>query len=133
MWQIEILKELNFESTRSGGAGGQHVNRTESAVLLRWSLWKSKAFDEDQKKLLFEKLKSKWTESHELLIRSESQRSQLSNKEECIAKLIAILTQALFIQKKRKKTKPTRSSKEKRLQSKKRNSSVKQTRSKVWP
>lgn len=118
-WQSIIIKEIQFEFTRSGGAGGQHVNKTESAVILRFSLAKSKAFTEVQKSRLFYKLARRLTLAGELLIREENERDRLTNKKRAVERLIQVLTDALHVPTPRKKTKPTRSSQAKRLEGKK--------------
>lgn len=121
--------EFEFESTRSRGAGGQHVNRTNSAVWLRWHPMTSSAFTEEQKLVLTKRLKL--TVEGELIIRSESERSQEMNKKECLQKLQQILVQAFFVPKKRKATKPTYSSQRKRVEAKKHRQTIKSSRRKV--
>lgn len=120
--------ELYFEFARSGGPGGQHVNKTNSAAVLRWNVDATLAFSEDQKIKLQEKLKL--TNTGELIVRSEESRDQEKNKKKCLEKLDSILEKALFVHKKRKATKPSRSQKEKRIKTKKIRSDVKKSRSK---
>lgn len=123
--------ELSFEFTRSGGPGGQHVNKTSSAALLRWNILSTEAFTTPQKERLISKLK--YSQSGDIIIRSEEFRDQERNKARCLEKLNDILVKALHIPKKRKATKPTRSQKEKRLKGKKIRSEVKKSRSnKDW-
>jgi len=122
--------EFQFEFARSGGPGGQHVNRTNSAAILRWNLVESSSFSDLQKALLLDKLYKKLNQSGELIIRSEEFRDQDRNKKRCLEKLDDLLTQAFYVPKKRKPTKPTRASREKRLTQKKRHSEVKKSRSK---
>lgn len=123
--------ELDFSYVRSRGPGGQHVNKTNSAVLLRWNLLSTSLFNDEVKARLAEKLASQLTVDGDLLVRSETQRDQDQNKSECLRKLQAILQKALFVPKKRIKTKPTRSSQRKRLESKKKHSEVKNLRRKL--
>ncbi|HEX7676310.1 MAG TPA: alternative ribosome rescue aminoacyl-tRNA hydrolase ArfB [Bdellovibrio sp.] len=123
--------ELNFSYARSRGPGGQNVNRTNSAAILRWNLFNTQAFNEDVKARLIEKLSSQLTSEGDLLIRSEIHRDQDQNRSECIRKLQALLQKALFVPKKRYATKPTRSSVRKRLEGKKRASEVKSNRKKI--
>lgn len=120
--------ELNFEFSRSGGPGGQHVNKTNSAAVLRWNVDMTLAFSEDQKLILQSKLRI--TNSGEVIIRSEESRDQEKNKKKCLEKLDHFIEKALFVPKKRKATKPSRSQKEKRIKSKKIRSEVKKSRSK---
>jgi ribosome-associated protein len=128
----ELLQEISFEFTRSRGAGGQHVNRTESAVILRWNLVETKAYGGLEKERLLNKLSSQLTKEGELLIRAEIHRDQDSNRKEAIRKFEEILQRALFVPKKRIKTKPTKSSQRKRLDSKKKDSQKKRMRSEKW-
>lgn len=120
--------ELRFEFTRSGGPGGQHVNKTNTAAVLRWNLDTTLGFSEHQKIKLQEKLSV--TQEGDIIIRSEEFRDQERNKKRCLEKLDLILERALFIPKKRKATKPTRAQKEKRLKGKKIRSEVKKLRTK---
>ncbi|MGZ3744667.1 MAG: alternative ribosome rescue aminoacyl-tRNA hydrolase ArfB [Bdellovibrio sp.] len=127
-----ISREASFEFTRSRGAGGQHVNRTESAVILRWNLLGTQAFSDSVKERIINKLSSQLTNEGELLIRAETHRDQDSNRKEAIRKFEELLDKALFVPKKRIKTKPTRSSQRKRLDSKKKDSQTKRMRSEKW-
>lgn len=128
----ELLQEITFEFTRSRGAGGQHVNRTESAVILRWNLIGTKAYQGIEKDRLISKLSSQLTKEGELMIRAETHRDQDSNRKEALRRFEEILQKALFVPKKRIKTKPTKSSQRKRLDSKKKESQKKRLRSEKW-
>jgi ribosome-associated protein len=128
----QLLTELDFEFTRSRGPGGQHVNRTESAVILRWNAEQTRGFNDTQKQRLLQNLANQLTKEGELLIRAETFRDQDSNKKEALRRLEEALTKALHVPKKRIKTKPTRSSQRKRLDSKKRDSQTKKLRSEKW-
>lgn len=128
----ELYQEISFEFTRSRGAGGQHVNRTESAVILRWNLLETRAFSAIEKDRLIYKLSSQLTKEGELLVRAEVHRDQDSNRKEAVRKFEEILEKALFVPKKRIKTKPTKSSQRKRLDSKKKDSQKKRMRSEKW-
>jgi ribosome-associated protein len=125
--------EMEFTYARSSGPGGQNVNRTNSAAILRWNLSKSQVFSEDVKNRLNEKLSKQLTAEGDLLIRSESSRDQDQNRTACIRKLHEVLSKALFVPKKRIATKPSRSSVRKRLDSKKQISETKSLRKKVAP
>lgn len=123
--------ELQFETARSSGAGGQHVNRTESAVLLRWNVRHSPSLTDEVRYKLMTRLRTWITTEGDLLIKSQEHRSQKQNKDTCIEKLLNLVEKAFIEPKKRVKTKPTRSSQRKRLEGKKKHSEVKQNRMKV--
>lgn len=123
--------EFSFEVSRSSGPGGQNVNKTNSAVLLRWSLVETLALTSEQKDKLLRRLASKLTTLGELLIRSQESRDQDQNKKECLRKFDEIIARALFEPKARKATKPTRGSQRRRIEGKKQRSDIKQGRQKV--
>lgn len=130
-WACKIpYNEFTFEFARSGGPGGQHVNKTNSAAILRWNIDTTQVFTEEQRLRLLMKLNTKLTIEGDLIIRSEEYRDQEKNKKRCLEKLDEIIEKALFVPKKRKPTKPSRSQKEKRIKSKKIRSEVKKSRSK---
>lgn len=132
MISVQIpFSEMDFTYARSRGPGGQNVNRTNSAAILRWNLWQSQAVTQDSKERLAIKLQTKLTEEGDLIIRSEVHRDQDQNRSECIRKLHEMLNKALFVPKKRLATKPTRSSQRKRVDTKKRHSEIKSLRQKV--
>lgn len=120
--------ELRFASTRSGGPGGQHVNKTNSAVILKFNLKDTKAFAEQDLLRIFEILESRLTSEGDLVVRSQDSRDQLSNKKQCLLKLEDLLSQAHYRQPHRKKTRPTRSSQLKRLESKGKRAEIKKGR-----
>jgi ribosome-associated protein len=121
-------KELRFNTTRSGGPGGQHANKTETSVELRFNINDSELLTEEEKDRINKKLANKLTKDNELIINSEEKRSQIQNKEDAIEKFYQTLEKALKKRKKRKKTKPPRAAKEKRLQEKKKHSEKKSKR-----
>jgi len=123
--------EMDFTYARSRGPGGQNVNRTNSAAILRWNLWSSQALSPEIKERLASKLKTKLTAEGDLIVRSEVHRDQDQNRSECIRKLHEIIAKALFVPKKRIATKPTKSSQRKRVEGKKRHSEIKSLRRKV--
>ena len=123
--------EIRFEATRSGGPGGQHVNKTSSAVILRWCVHRTGAFTPQEKLRLMEKLSQETTSEGDIMIRSEEFRSQEDNRRRCIEKLDQLLDRALFVPKPRKKTRPTRGSVARRVDKKKRDSEKKAGRQKV--
>lgn len=123
--------ELDFRFSRSGGPGGQHVNRVESKVELLFDVKNSTSLSESQKAQLLKKLASQLDNDGVLHIVDQTHRSQSRNREEAILKFQKLLQETLKPRKKRKKTKPTKSSIERRLQSKKRQSEKKGRRRKV--
>jgi ribosome-associated protein len=132
-WVARIsYHEFRFEFARSGGPGGQHVNRTNSAAILRWNLPASVSFTDHEKAFLQTKLANRLNKEGDILIRSEEFRDQAQNKKSCLEKLDAILERAFHIPKKRKATKPTKASREKRKKTKKIRSEIKKMRSTKW-
>ena len=115
----QLLHELQFKAVRSSGAGGQHVNKVSSKIELIFDLENSIAFTESEKKRLQLKLGNRLTKENVLLLQCDESRSQHKNKELAIKRLFSLLENALKVPKKRRKTKPKRSSIEKRLKSKK--------------
>ncbi|MGZ3690395.1 MAG: alternative ribosome rescue aminoacyl-tRNA hydrolase ArfB, partial [Pseudobdellovibrio sp.] len=124
--------EVEITATRSSGAGGQHVNRTNSAVQMRFSIGNSLVLTEQQKFRLRHKLASRLVQQDEILIRIEDERDQKSNKERAFKLLNEMILEALKEPKKRIATKPKRSAIKKRLESKKIRSEIKKNRSEKW-
>lgn len=129
---INVLKEIQFKTARSGGKGGQNVNKVETMVEASFHVASSQILTEDQKKLILEKLATKITNDGNLLIKSQSERTQLGNKEEVIVKMHLLLNNALIKKKKRKPTKPTKASRAKRLKEKKEKAVIKEWRKKNY-
>ncbi|MBC8488145.1 MAG: aminoacyl-tRNA hydrolase [Bacteroidetes bacterium] len=115
---IPFERELVFTSSRSSGPGGQHVNKVSTKVELRFHIPNSGLLNDEEKDILLIKLKNKINSEGELIIVSQDDRSQLKNKEKAIEKFYELLQKALTPPKKRKPTKPTPASKEKRLEKK---------------
>lgn len=124
----QLLLELVFTVSRSSGPGGQHVNKTNSKVTISFDLMNSKALPADEKEQLLSSLKNRMTPGGFLILSSQEYRSQHQNKAEVIQKFEALISKGLAKKKKRKKTKPTRSSVLSRLESKKRQSEKKKWR-----
>lgn len=127
----QLLPELEFSTSRSSGPGGQNVNKVNSKVILRWHIKNSTTITEEQKDLLLKKLAPYITQEGELMVTSQESRSQFDNKENVIIKLDALLKKAFTKPKARRATKPTKSSKVKRVESKKRHAEKKQWRKKL--
>jgi len=123
-----IYKELVFKAVKSSGPGGQHVNKTASKVELSFHIEKSKGLSEEEKEQLLVKLSSKISAEGILKLTSSETRSQHQNKELVIERLFVILKENSKKPKPRKKTKPSRSSIEKRLKKKKNMASKKVNR-----
>lgn len=126
----EILKELNFKAIRSSGAGGQHVNKVSSKVELTFDLPNSNALSDREKELLVEKLASRLTKENQLILFCDESRSQHKNKDLVIKKFLELLSQNLIRPKKRRPTKPSRSSVLKRIEGKQKNAQKKSLRKK---
>jgi ribosome-associated protein len=125
--------ELTWSFARSGGPGGQNVNKVASKAVMRWDAAASRALPEDVKIRLALQQKRFFTQDGSLIIMSQRFRDQERNREDCLAKLSSIIAQALVVPKVRKKTRPSRGSKRRRLQEKKRRSDVKQSRRRPVP
>ena len=125
-----MIKELKFKAVRSGGAGGQHVNKVSSKIELTFDLGNSESFTEEEKALLIQKLKSKLTKDNVLLLQCDESRSQHKNKEIAIDRFLNIISGGLKVQKPRKETKPSKSSIVKRLEKKKKQAFKKVLRNK---
>ncbi len=120
--------EIEWQATRSSGAGGQHVNRTNSAVQLRFSISNSLVLSDIQKEKLKHRLSHRLIQDDEIMIRIEDERDQKSNKDRAYKLLLEMIAKALIDPKKRVATKPKRSSIYKRLESKKIRSEIKKGR-----
>lgn len=127
-----LLPDITFKMSRSGGKGGQNVNKVSSKVELNYNLSTSALFDNEQKQLIKQKLLNRIISGERIQLICEEERSQYLNKERCLEKLVVLLKNALHIQKRRKATKPSWSSKEDRLKGKRLNAMKKMSRRKDY-
>ncbi len=127
----KLRREVIFTAVTSRGPGGQNVNKVSSAALLRWNVQYSQLFTQEQKTLLLFKLQNRMNSEGEVVIRSDEHRDLPRNKERALEKLAEYIRQGLFRPKKRRATKPTRSSQKKRLEGKTRRGETKLQRRRV--
>jgi ribosome-associated protein len=124
-------REIEESFTRSSGPGGQHVNTTDSAVMLRFDVWGSPNLPDMVKQQLSVLAGSRLSKEGVLTLRGESSRSQEMNRREVRERLVALIQEATIVPKKRRPTKPSRSAKARRVDEKKGRSSVKAGRGRV--
>ena len=120
--------ELVARASRSGGAGGQHVNTSSTRVELVWNVAESRALTDDQRERVMQKLSSRLDGERNLRVVASDRRSQRQNRESAEERMAELVRESLVIPKKRRPTKPTRASKQARLESKRRLSDKKRER-----
>ena len=123
-----LITELQFNTTTSSGPGGQHANKVETAVELRWNVETSKAISDNERERLLQKLSSRLTKDNVFIMVAQDSRSQHKNKDIVIKRFLEFIREHLKVQKRRKKRRPSKMAKLKRLQNKKRHSEKKANR-----
>lgn len=127
----DISTEIRFKTARSGGKGGQNVNKVETMVEGYWLVQNSRFFNDEEKQRIAAKLASKINSEGELQIRSSEDRTQLGNKAIVVKKMNELVAKSLVVRKKRKATRPSAAAIATRLDSKKRKSEIKTGRKKI--
>ncbi len=128
--KADLQKEIIYKTSRSGGKGGQNVNKVSSKVELLFSVDNSALFNDEEKALLNEKLQSRFNKDGLIQVICDEERSQYLNKEKAVVRLVQLLIKALHKPKIRKATKVSKAAKAARLDAKKINSTKKENRKK---
>jgi ribosome-associated protein len=126
--KADLQKEINFKTSRSGGKGGQNVNKVSTKVELLFSVSGSALFSDEEKELINQKLQSRFNKDGLVQVVCDEERSQYLNKEKAVERLILLLTKALHVQKIRKPSKVSKAAKQARLEKKRLNAIKKEGR-----
>lgn len=127
-----LLNECRFEATRSSGSGGQNVNKVSTKVILLFNVLESNELDQEQRDIFLSKLHTRISKHNIFRISSGRERTQLANRKRVIEKFTSLVTKAFETEEVRIATKPTASSKRKRIENKKEKSGIKSIRSQRW-
>ncbi len=133
MNKVDVSPELVFKTARSGGKGGQNVNKVETMVEAYFNISKSSILTGEQKDLVTSKLANRINAEGELLVKAQEERTQLGNRQRVISKINELINKAIIVPKKRIKRKPSAASIQKRLDQKKLNAQTKEQRRKIRP